>query len=1627
MEYFFVNDNFIREIKNNVVDKIFENLNQNDKSILSNYLILLIDTICIKFNFDKNQTDLYEHQFRQNNYRDSIGLLLMILPFIEDESGIKKKKLKSFNELYFVKKDNINYDINKEEPKYEFTNLQYGRVIRESRGNTKYAREIKFSEEHLKHNFILLLDTIQIITNKLYINWINIRPVDDNSYHLLKSYRQTSDAIRNNKLIEWDPLTIFEEKTNPKFKQGRYYGGMAAGDIYNIISNNLFHSIKDIKWIIYDVYINNKPIKFSFILNSILNIENCINQKEWQKLNQDSRDIFTNQWNNLLSSFNSGTSFANIPQDNISYILRVIVIFFNTKFKRINELKENKEYVPLPTRTQLKEFENLEEEDFKSNLDIDNFIYNTAKSIRSEYIYEYICDSFRLFDNTWYKKFYIINEKGNKILDPYKQSHIRERSSDVHSDITVKNVYNYAKSLISYTDKNNKYVQYPKQWKSLPRYDKEIILKRLNWKDDANVTSWFNIMRYLTQRVELNKITALKRNIEIHNIIKNDLLAEIVFSCLATLGLLSKFTPDKELTDLNNLPKDVNERIPTILERLKQKLIQNPEYRESIENSNYFLNNELFKDIVVNPKEYPNESKKYIDLLVDIKLKMGNWMTTYAMDWISQISFFHHYLNNRIIYLTGATGVGKSTQAPKLLLYSLKMLDYKNTGRIACTQPRTRPTEDNANRISYEMGVPIEEPNPPAKEETIETENYYIQYQHKIKKHVSSQPTLILKIMTDGTLYQQLKNPVLKRLSGENYTINNVYDIIIVDEAHEHNYNMDLILTKMKYVTYYNNDIKLVIISATLEDDEPIYRRYYRTINDNRMFPFNFYLEDHKLDRINVDRRIHISPPGETTQFKIEDNYIPDGDPVEIIRNITSTSTKDGDILLFQPGRKEISEAVSALNKITPSDTIALPYYGELSQTDKNFIEKINKESLSELIIPKSIPFETHSNYKGAEKVPKGTYKRFILVATPIAEASITISSLTYVVDTGFQKNNVFDYYLRDEKLKTTLISESSRIQRRGRVGRVANGEVYYIYEQHAMENNKRQYGISISNLYEILYDLLQDNPKEDPFFSKTNDPNFIENLLNKKDIDINSYPDGLDSFVKNQYFIKDNFIRYFGNNDHYDYINDESPYLYYKTGFSKTTLEDSTGNFYIIHPDELCLFRNILGFIISIGIGSDCQLELLNGEIYSKKIQTFWNMLEEKLFLISDNNFVYKTEFGINLFTLKKLLDIDEFSINYLISYVYGMIYKVDDQILKLISMYSIIKSVKNIVKTTSKDGKIRPMLVEAERLYSNCKGDSYNILKICNEFELFYNQLKRFDKELKFNDKIDTKFNDKIEEWCDKRWINSNKIKSYYKNHLNLLNKLYKYKKKILDIERDIIKISYVNLDWFLTHTPKFIEITDEYEKIVVCLMEGFSFNIVRHISIINNYYFYISILNPNLDGVYKIAKLKKPLGKIKGKITNDTFIKDSCISNYILYLAKQDQDISILENISPKLISEVLPHIINNIDTTLYNNFNQKQYIQNFIKQLKYDKNIKPPIEIDLINKYINIINQIRTDLYNNYDFKQLEKVTVIDDDPTRKTIITNKIQAKLNKQRGGDIKEVNKIDNKYIRLLTKILNN
>ena len=1635
MDHYFITDGFKIEIEKNALNITFPNLNIEHKTLLLEYLSNIIDTIAIKFNFDLDNRQIYEHQFRQNNYRDTVGLLLMLLPFIDDITGEKSKKLTSLSELYTAKTDNDN--INESEPKYEYTNLQYGRCLRISKNNTVEAVEIEFSPEHLKNNYLLLLETIQTIANKLYVNWINIRPVDSESILKSKYYELTNQAINSHKIINETPFT----KSN---------GAMSGGEMYNILSNYLFHNIKNIKWVLYDVYINKQPTKYLLNIHDILDIDNCVKNVPWNLLNETEQFTFNEKWNNVANAFIQNKPYDRFSALDITYIMRTFFFFFKKYYQidekyEINDDADEHENIMIEIMPQLKD------------LARDSLTYGNK-------IYEYIRDCLYQLRFTWYSKYYL---NYNKEINNYELN----KSQQPQNEYTAKHIYNYTKSLISYsitsTYIDQSYKQYPKLWKSVNDADKSIILSRLN-SNPTVPQEWFNITGQLQRIAGLDRQHAIENNITIHKQIQNN-LAFILLDVLSRNGTLSEFIPTSSLSDYADLPKPTNDRNDAIRSRLGQ-LLKTPYWKNRCEKSFYYLNNLEYNILDITYKDNNNiKTEKYLDLICNPKTGYGNWIYTYAMDWISQIGFFHHFLNTRIMYITGGTGVGKSTQIPKLLLYSLKMLDYKENGKIGCTQPRIPPTVNNAKTISEQMGVPIETHNK-SKNENIPTNNYYIQYQYKDKLHSIAQKGLSLKIMTDGTLETQLENPVLKTMKDDIYTDQNIYDIVIVDEAHEHNKNMDLILTRMKYVAYYNNDIKLVIISATMDEDEPTYRRYYREINDNKMYPLNLSLEKQKLDRINVDRRIHISPPGESTQYNIEEHYVPnplcdnlslkekqsclDDHAVQLTLNILKTS-QDGDILIFQPGEGEIKSMVESLNDITPPNVIALPYYSGLSNSKRESIEKLNKNDLT---LSKSTPFDLdEKDTIQYQKVARGTYTRVIIVGTNIAEASITISTLRFVIDDGIQKANKYDYKTRSAILGKTGISESSQKQRAGRVGRVAPGTVYYMYEKGSKKNNKRQFNISTEDLSDKLFDMLKDEVNE-PFFDTTNDPNKI---TPKESL----YKYGLNTMITKQYFTKETFYKYPGNPSHYDYNNDKPPHIYHTTGFTLETVNDETGTFYIVHPDELCFNRNILGIIV--GTNDDCSIkkETRNNEIIyvSDKMRTFWTILKEYLFVIEDKNTkkINKTIFGSKVSIIKQQLKL---TLQQIISYIYSRQYKCTSDMIKLLAMHSTIRSLSELIYTeektfTDKENKEKKTSViqldKALNLYGNCSGDSLGLIKICNDIiqfltkgkndvidnlinykktttisnklliekekfmmglstkdysnidkDVLYNFLQMYHgNQLSLTNKISpneldqlvnnnvyineymsqfkTKENE-IKNWCITKHLNFTKVLSFFTIYMKLVNDVAKCENNINDIDTTILKNKKIDMSWFDSHTPQLLNINEIHKDdfVKISLLHGYGYNLVRNIAIINDNYYYINVFNPYIEFVSKIGKLYKPKKQINKEIPNNTLLLKKCLGSTLLYISMKDEDMNFIDTINPNIIPKVLPLMIHIED---YNITKQEAHIRDILHKLTINKD-SDAVKNKIIGKYIHTIESIKNDIVNNQNPSSTDKLLVIFDDKT-----------------------------------------
>ncbi|RLN13135.1 putative pre-mRNA-splicing factor ATP-dependent RNA helicase [Panicum miliaceum] len=257
-------------------------------------------------------------------------------------------------------------------------------------------------------------------------------------------------------------------------------------------------------------------------------------------------------------------------------------------------------------------------------------------------------------------------------------------------------------------------------------------------------------------------------------------------------------------------------------------------------------------------------------------------------------------------------------------------------------------------------------------------------------------PGTIIKYMTDGMLLREIL------VDGDLSS----YSVVVLDEAHERTIYTDILFSLLKQLIRRRSDLKLIVTSATLDAEK-----------------FSGYFFDCKIFTI----------PGRTFPVEILHTKQPESDymAAALITVLQIHLTEpEGDILLFLTGQEEIEHACERLH-----------------ERMKTFGEDV--PDLIICAVYSALPTEVQS--KIFEPAPPG--KRKVVVATNIAEASITIDGICYVVDPGFAKLNVFNPKLGLDSLVITPISQASAKQRAGRAGRTGPGKCYRLYTESAYRN----------------------------------------------------------------------------------------------------------------------------------------------------------------------------------------------------------------------------------------------------------------------------------------------------------------------------------------------------------------------------------------------------------------------------------------------------------------------------------------------------------------------------------------------------------------------------------------------
>lgn len=325
--------------------------------------------------------------------------------------------------------------------------------------------------------------------------------------------------------------------------------------------------------------------------------------------------------------------------------------------------------------------------------------------------------------------------------------------------------------------------------------------------------------------------------------------------------------------------------------------------------------------------------------------------------------------DNQVTIIAGETGSGKTTQIPKICLQA----GLGRAGQIACTQPRRIAAKSVAQRVADEINVPLGQ-----------AVGYQVRFDEKFSQDG------YIRFMTDGILLQQtLRDKWL-----------NDYDTIIIDEAHERSLNIDFLLGFIKQLIVHRQDLKVVITSATIDTE-----KFSRHFNDapiinvsGRSYPVTAHyrpLEDHNLE-LNQG----------------------------IIRAIDEiyAHSKDGDVLVFLPGEREINEAADQLQRKHLPNTEVLKLYARLTANEQMRIFKPGD-------------------------------KRRVILSTNVAETSLTVPRIHYVIDSGLARISRYSARTKIQGLQIEPIAQDSANQRMGRCGRIAEGHCYRLYSEQDFDS----------------------------------------------------------------------------------------------------------------------------------------------------------------------------------------------------------------------------------------------------------------------------------------------------------------------------------------------------------------------------------------------------------------------------------------------------------------------------------------------------------------------------------------------------------------------------------------------
>lgn len=1227
MENNLIDKNFTLII-NDIIDKIFPNLIADEKSLVKLNINKTIEIMAYKFNLDDNIEDYYT-VLKQNNNQHIYSIIKLFFPYIDDNNNFELfSKIEQFSDISIKKKEGMTFKKNPNLNPYLISTYQYSRYIPiDDDMNTTNKTNVQdgfieygYSDKDFNTSFYLLLETIEQCRSKMYINWLDIVPLTKTTYKNSRMYKNTFDYIDGIFTLKSNPFTFWEFSPSSPMA---YNGGLSANDVFNGIHIYLYSEIfnSGAKWLMYEkqIKLHEKPLTYVEIINDLINISNFT--FEYDSLDENLKKQSLTKWNNL--KINDNDIYKNF--------IKCVMFKFDLNYCN-NEIGDEYSYDYTSFYNDFKKINLDDEDEFLdfNKIDIDTEKYKIKLNdfydkIPFSLIYDFFDDQIKKFSKTWYGGAMLSIDNDNviitSVIDINENLKQKYESNENTFYLTYKNIYNYAK----YLSKNvNDNITNITDARCLTFTMKQKFIELLNSRNKN-----FNINNVI-KKTYINP--SQKDIISYQHFISDNFkhtLKDNIFLIFISLGLLNEFKPNPSLTD-----KSIVDSRDKLSEQMKRTYIDDEKTRQQYLNTEYYLTRQKYKNLQL------YKGTKQVDWFEYLLDK--SWYNFFALSWISQINFYHHFLNNRVMFVTGSTGQGKSVVVPILFYYASIALNCNSKTKVLSTQALVAATTSNSKFMADNLGVPIDING-------FSTFNSQIQYSTEADKHLVKGANTFIKEVTDRTLLEEIiNNPLLKKPKGkvkefrtQEYTDENLYDVVIIDEAHMHNTSMDLILSLIKNTVALNNQIKLVITSATMDDDEFIYRRFYKTIDENFAFPLSSkpLISNHLLpiDKNVIDRRFHISPPNETSRYTVTDIYLEQDTEnyenseamgIATMQKILNT-TDSGDILFFTTSTINVLKLTKIFNEMSPPNVIALPLYSKMREQNKNeewfdTIKDIadnlpniiyNKNDIIDIITLGSQNFET---------IPKNRYTRAIIIATNVVEASITIPTLKYVIDTGYSINIRYDSEKNQDILSTDKISEASRIQRRGRVGRSSSGTVYYMYSKGSHASILPEYELVSKDITFDIFKLLS-NDANNLLFDETYHPQNFEfkkgNFNEFNNFILNEPNKNVKKIYKNQYSYNFetlfNFEHPFNNNSAVP-IN-YNPLLIYDDGYGITNIFDHTGVFYIIHPGEQYIKRNVMTGKIIQRIENTLYLSKIASSI--NKIQFLKYAYVDKIFNVINVN----------------------------------------------------------------------------------------------------------------------------------------------------------------------------------------------------------------------------------------------------------------------------------------------------------------------------------------------------------------------------------------------------------------------